>query len=414
MLRFYRENARWLLAGLVLALGSSFGQTFFISLFAAEIKTTFGLTDGGWGSVYTIATLISAAVLIQAGGLADTMPLRRLTALVLALYLAVLLGMILNHSTLMLVALIAGLRFCGQGMMSHLAVVAMGRWFRAHRGRAVAVAGLGTALGEAFLPALVVLMIAWIGWRATWGAAALTLALVFLPLLMWLLASGRQPQGMATRDDSTGLKDHHWARRDVLRHWLFWALMPGLLAPSFVGTSAFFHQVHVSQVKDWDLAVMTLGYPAYAACAVASTMVCGWLADRFGPVQILPVFLLPMGLGIFLIGPWMPFGDSVLAWHLMMALMGVSQGGGTTMSGALWPELYGTRHLGSVKALATATMVFSTAVGPGITGLFIDGGWDFPDQTMVLALWCLAACISFAMIRAKLRRDYPRELRVSG
>ena len=40
MLRFYRENARWLLAGLVLALGSSFGQTFFISLFAGQIKVT--------------------------------------------------------------------------------------------------------------------------------------------------------------------------------------------------------------------------------------------------------------------------------------------------------------------------------------------------------------------------------------
>ncbi|MDH3668060.1 MAG: MFS transporter, partial [Paracoccaceae bacterium] len=111
MLRFYRDNARWLMAGLVLALCSSFGQTFFISLFAGHIKEIYGLTDGGWGSIYTIATLTSAAVLIQAGGLADTMPLKRLTLLVLALYLAVVLGMMVNRSVLILVLLIAGLRF---------------------------------------------------------------------------------------------------------------------------------------------------------------------------------------------------------------------------------------------------------------------------------------------------------------
>ena len=72
MTGFYRENARWLAAGLMLALCSSFGQTFFISLFAGHIKAAYGLTDGSWGGIYTVATLTSAALLIQTGGLADT------------------------------------------------------------------------------------------------------------------------------------------------------------------------------------------------------------------------------------------------------------------------------------------------------------------------------------------------------
>ena len=398
MARFYRDNARWLAAGLILALGSSFGQTFFISLFAGQIKATYGLSDGGWGSLYTAATMISAVVLIQAGGLADTMRLRHLTLLVLSLYLAVIVGMVVNSSLPILVALIAGLRFCGQGMMSHLALTAMGRWFRAHRGRAVAIAGLGFALGEAVLPTVVVLLTGWIGWRATWGVAGGALALVFLPLLWWLLSESRQPKGFAEQDLSAGLDGRHWRRRDVLGHWLFWALMPGLLAPSFIGTSAFFHQVHVSGIKGWDLAVMTLGYPAYAGCAVASTVACGWLADRFGPVRLLPFFLLPMGLGLMLLGP----GQSVGAWHMMMALMGVTQGGAATLSGALWPDLYGTRHLGAVKALATSAMVFSTALGPGITGLLIDAGLNFPQQALGLSLWCFTAALGFVFVRARL------------
>ena len=399
MARFYRDNARWLTAGLMLALCSSFGQTFFISLFAGQIKAAYGLSDGGWGGIYTVATLISAALLIEAGGLADTVPLRRLALIVVGLYVVVAAGMAFNTSIWGLVALIAGLRFCGQGMMGHISVTAMGRWFRAHRGRAVAVAGLGYSLGEAVLPTVAVALIAWIGWRAAWAAVAGVLALGFAPLLMWLLNESRRPQGVAEADLGAGIGGRHWRRREVLGHWLFWALMPGILAPSFIGTSAFFHQVHVSEVKGWSLALMVLGYPAYAAVTVVSSLACGWLVDRVGTVSLLPFYLLPMAAGIVIIAP----GESVGSWYLMMALIGLTQGGSVALLGALWPELYGTRHLGAIKALATSAMVFSTALGPGLTGLLIDAGIAFPDQTWGFALWCLLASGGFVVVRARLR-----------
>ena len=64
---FLRANARWLGAGMTLTLASSFGQTYFISIFADRIMEDYGLTDGQWGLVYTVATLSSAAVLLFAG-----------------------------------------------------------------------------------------------------------------------------------------------------------------------------------------------------------------------------------------------------------------------------------------------------------------------------------------------------------
>jgi sugar phosphate permease len=405
MARFYLDNARWLTAGLMLALCSSFGQTFFISLSAGHIKAAYGLTDGGWGGIYTVATLTSAALLIQAGGLADTVPLTRLTLMVLGLFAVVVAGMALNTSTVVLVALIAGLRFCGQGMLSHISMTAMGRWFHATRGRAVAVAGLGHSLGEALLPVGVVALIAWIGWRATWGVTAVILVLVFAPLLIWLLNESRRPQGVAEVDLGVGMGGRHWWRREVLSHWLFWTLMPGVLAPSFIGTSVFFHQVHISEVKGWDLAVMALGYPAYAAVSVVASMTCGWLVDRIGPVRLLPFYLLPMAVGIMILAPGVFPGEGVGSWHLMMALFGLTQGASIALLGALWPELYGTRNLGAIKALATSAMVFSTALGPGITGLLIDAGYMFPDQTWGFAVWCLLASGVFATVRLRLRTE---------
>ena len=101
-------------------------------------------------------------------------------------------------------------------MVGHIAMTAMGRWFQAHRGRAVALAGLGYSLGEAVLPSVVVALVAWIGWRASWGAVAVVLALVFVPLLMWLLNESRRPKGVAEVDLGAGMGGKHWRRRDIV------------------------------------------------------------------------------------------------------------------------------------------------------------------------------------------------------
>jgi MFS family permease len=401
-LRFLADNARWLGAGLALTFASSFGQTFFVSLFAGEIMAAHGLSDGGWGALYTVATLGSAAVLFQAGALADRVRLERLAPLMLLLYAGGAAAMALllaagGGPVALLVLVVFALRFCGQGMMSHLAITAMGRWFRAHRGKAVAVAGLGFSLGEAVLPAVVVALLAAIGSAASWGLVAGVLALGFAPLLGLLLAEGRAPQGAAGTEDAPGLDGRHWSRTMVLRHWSFWALLPAVLTPPFIGTVVFFHQVHIAGTKGWPLAAMAAGFPVYAALTVAAGLAGGALADRIGPARLLPVYILPFAAGTALIG----WAEAPWVWIVALGLLGLTQGSAQALWGALWPELYGTRHLGGVRAMATTAMVFSTAAGPGITGLLIDAGIDFPAQTGALALWCLAvAAIGLAVTRA--------------
>jgi MFS family permease len=89
----------------------------------------------------------------------------------------------------------------------------------------------------------------------------------------------------------------------------------------------------------------------------------------------------------------------------MMGLMGLTQGAAVALLGALWPDLYGTRHLGGIKALGSSAMVLSSALGPGITGLLIDWGLAFPDQVWGFALWCLLASGIFAAARVRLRME---------
>ena len=152
MVGFLIENRRWLGTGLLLAFASSFGQTWFISLFAGEIRAEYGLSDGQWGALYTVATLSSAALLLSRGSLADTMALSRLAPLVALVFAGAAAAMALGSAVWQLGIAVFLLRFCGQGMFSHIAITAMGRWFVAARGRAVAISGLGYSAAGGWWP----------------------------------------------------------------------------------------------------------------------------------------------------------------------------------------------------------------------------------------------------------------------
>lgn len=385
-LQFLNTNLRWLGVGFLLTFASAFGQTWFISLFAGDIKVAYSLSDGAWGSLYTLATLASAALLFWRGSLADTVPLSKLAPLIALLFAGAALLMATGQSIWLLGVTVFLLRFCGQGMFTHMAMTAMGRWFDATRGRAVAIANLGHPASEIIIPVLVVALIAGFGWRPTWIGVVVILALGVAPILWVSLRRDRTPSSMAPSDSMTGMQHRHWNRSQALRHWLFPALLPVLLTPGFIGTVVFFHQVHIADVKGWTLGQMAPGYSAFATATVASSFVAGWAADRFGAHRLLPWLLVPMGLGVALIGP----ADNVLVWYLALGVIGVTQGTASALWGVLFPAVYGTRHLGAIRSLATTIMVFSTAIGPGLTGVLIDSGVDFPAQTLSMGLWCLA------------------------
>ena len=124
---FIRENAPFLATGALLSFLSSFGQTFFISIFGGEIRAEYGLSNGDWGLIYMIGTGASAAVMVFAGGLADRFRVRQLGITVILLLGLSCVLMALNPIAALLPLVVFTLRFFGQGMTTHVATVAMAR-----------------------------------------------------------------------------------------------------------------------------------------------------------------------------------------------------------------------------------------------------------------------------------------------
>ncbi|MEL6677830.1 MAG: MFS transporter [Pseudomonadota bacterium] len=401
-LAFLRGNARWLGAGALMTLGSTFGQTSFISIYAGEIRETFGLSHGAWGLSYTAGTFVSALLLFSFGGIVDRVRARVIGSLVLAGLALTCVLMSLNPVAWTLPVLVLGLRFFGQGMLTHVPITAAGRWFSATRGRAVSAITLGVSIGEAMLPFIFVSLMALYGWRASWAIAGGVLLLA-IPLLMTLLRQERTPQTLAKEAGGLGLHHRHWSRRDVLGHWLFWVTLPVFMAQPVFVTALFFQQVHLTVLKGWDLADFVGTFPLFTLANVGALFLGGWISDRWGAHRLAPVAYLPLAIALAI----MAVAETVPVAAVAMVALGLSMGFGGALSGAYWAEVYGTRHLGSIRAVATAVMVFASAVGPGVTGVLIDAGVDFRTQLLAMAAFTFAMCGVFFGAMARIRADLP-------
>ncbi|KEP70593.1 MFS transporter [Thioclava dalianensis] len=399
LLVFIRDNARWLSAGFLLTLFSSFGQTFFIGLAGNDLRATFDLSGGEFGALYMAATLASAASLPFLGRTLDLMPGWKVVCFSMPMLALACVAMTLAPNVATLAIALYLLRLFGQGMMTEIAFTEIGRWFVASRGLAMSLVVPGQPAGSAVLPVLVVLIAGWSGtWHVGWWLSAAVIMLVGLPLIATLMRVERVPNATEVKSQ----EDHatrDWTRAEVLRDPVLYMLLVGLLAPPFIGTVIFFHQGYLTELRGYSPLAFAGAFPVMSAATVLFGFVCGWLIDRFGALRLLPFFLGPLMLASLCVALVTP----VWGVYVFMLLLGVSNGFTGTLMGALWPEVYGTKNLGGIRAIIVAAMVLSTAIGPGLTGVLIDMGVPLPQQMLGMAVWCIVASLMLAAASRKVR-----------
>lgn len=385
--QFIRSNPKLAFFSLLAVAASGFGQTFFIAIFGGALREEFQLSNSWYGASYSAATVLSAVVLLGAGTLVDRWPLRKAATLGVLLLAAGCSTLALANSAWMLIPGFFLLRFAGQGFMTHMGMTTAGRYFTANRGRVIALAALGFPIAEALLPTGGSLMIDSNGWRSVWVIAAAVLFTAVLPALIWL--AGDTGNRTTESSDGSDQESSDYTRSQVLRDRGFYCLLPAALMTPFVVTAILFHQTAIADERGWSMAVLAGAFGSYAAGHLLALFFAGGLVDRFGAQRSLPLALCPMIAALALLAlchsTWVPY--------LYLALIGIAQAGTGTAGSALWPERYGSTHLGAIRSVSQASMVFSTAASPLLLGFLLDRGWDVQALGLLLAGLILAASL---------------------
>lgn len=382
---------QWIFGGYLVMVGALPGQTVFIGQFSEAIRTELGLTHGQYGGIFTIATMFSAVAMIWTGALADRINPRRLSIISLAILSVLALLMSLATSVWWLGAVIIGLRLLSMGMLPHIATTLMARWFDRFRGRALSFVQLGYSTGEATLPFLIAISIAAIGWRSVWMIAAAAIAVIIIPLILYMFRNAPTiARPGATGTTAVALKGQQWTRRRVLAEPIFLLLLVGNICMVVFPTTLFFFQATLVAEKGWDLLVYTAMIPLLTATGVITALVGGQLVDQLGAYRLTPFFLVPITVGCLLI--WLGQGPFIVP--VIFVAAGMSAGFAGPVLGALWAELFGTAHLGAIRAIIASSVVFGSGLAPGLVGYLIDAGVPVHQQ----APWFSAICLLLTLI----------------
>ena len=383
MKAFFSFDPKLLFYGFTIIFFASYGQTFFISIFNAEIRNYYQLSDGEFGLVYALSTLASSFILVWFAKLIDRIDLR-IYSLIISCGLALAcFGMfLLIKHIFFLFFIILTLRFFGQGAMAHAGETSLARYFDKDRGKAISVGTFGGMFGVMILPILAVYIMNSFDWHTVWLIASFSILIVFLPILMLSLHKQniRHKKFINIIKDDSGQKN--WKIREIILDKKFYIYLPISIAAPFIGTGLQFHQIFIINQKGWTLDMLAQSFVSFGIFSIIGLILGGPIIDKFDTKKTVIYSLLPLFITIIVL----IFFDNYISIFIYMSLLGFTIGIGTPFIGALWAELYGLENLGSIKGLLHASMVFASALSPVIFGLIIDIGFGILTISIISLL----------------------------
>jgi predicted MFS family arabinose efflux permease len=400
---FKSLNFKVILFGFIFTFFSSFGQSFFLGLFNSSIRDALSITHGQFGSIYASATLLSSFILVWVGKKIDDINILKFASYVVAL-LAISCFLFSKISSLVFLFFsIFLMRLSGQGLMSHTATTTIARFFEKSRGRALSTTWLGLSLAEFILPLLIIFLLTFIDWRNIWIVISI-LVIVVLPLISFLLVKNIKldsREASSTKEVETK-KIKQWKRSEVLKDYRFYIICLSMLAMPSIATGTFVYQSFIVSSKNWGPYIIAQSFMVYSVLSVITLSLSGFLIDKFSSRKLLIYMNIPLLFSTYVLY----YFSTPASSFVFLGLIGISNGLANVLGSATWAEVYGVKYLGSIKALTTALMVFSTAFGTAFFGILIDNSFSIEQIALVSGSYILIAISLLFLIKNKLNPNY--------
>ena len=388
--------------GFIFTFFSSFGQSFFLGLFNSSIRDALSITHGQFGSIYASATLLSSIVLVWIGKKIDDVNILKFASYVIV-FLSISSFIFSKISSVIFLFIgIFLMRLAGQGLSSHTATTTISRYFEKNRGRALSTGWLGLSLAEFIMPVLIVFLLTFIEWRDIWVSISIIVILILPAATFILVKEVKLDTREETKIEENYKEIKQWRRIEVLKDYRFYIICMTMLAMPWIATGSFVYQSFISSSKDWGPYVIAQSFMAYSILSVITLFISGFLIDKFSSRKLLiymniPIFLATMVLYHF---------STPLSSFIFFGLIGVTNGLANVLGSSTWAEIYGVKFIGSIKALTTALMVFSTAFGTALFGLLIDIGCTIEQIAVVSGTYIFSSIILLYLVKNKLNPHY--------
>ena len=403
---FNKLSLKVIIFGFIFTFFSSFGQSFFLGIFNTSIRNELSITHGQFGTIYASATLLSSFLLIWVGKKIDDINIFKFAFFVtLLLSFSSFFFSKISSVTILFIAIFL-MRFSGQGMMSHTATTTISRFFTKSRGKALSTGWFGLSTAEFILPVLVIYLLTVIDWRDIWFYISI-LILLFLPILSFILIKNlnfdSREELSANETKEKNIKN--WNRLEVLKDYRFYIVCMNMLAMPWIATGVFVYQSFILSSKGWGPYIIAQSFMVYSIASVITLFLSGFLIDKFTSRKLLIYMNIPLLLSAVVLF----YFKNPISSFFFLGLIGISNGLANVLGSSTWAEIYGVKHIGSIKALTTALMVFATAFGTALFGILIDMGLTIESISIISGTYIFVSIVLLFVIKGKLNPIYQQK-----
>jgi len=391
-------NKKVIIFGFIFTFFSSFGQSFFLGLFNAPIRNELGITHGQFGNIYATATIFSSLLLIWVGKKIDEYQIIYYSFFVILLLFFSSLFFSFINSIIFLSIGIFLMRFSGQGLMSHTSTTTISRFFEKSRGKDLSTIWFGLSSAEFILPVLITYLFVIYSWRSVWQGIAIII-IIFLPFVVLnTIKKIKLDSREKNLDPKNNFKIKSWKRREVIKDYRFYIVSLNMLAMPWIATGVFVYQSFISDSKMWNIYTIPKAFMVYSLASIITLFFSGFLVDKFTSRKLIPIMNIPLLISMFVLF----YYQQEISAFIFLGLVGISNGLANVLGSSTWAEIYGVKFIGSIKALTTAFMVFSTAFGTAVFGLMIDNGFSIENIAFVSGIYIVISLFLLILIRNKL------------
>ena len=396
--RLIKKYYRYLLFAVIQSFFSTYGQTIIVGQFRSNTVEQFPINDTEFGLIYTIVTLISALLLPIPGSWMDKISLRKYTILaVLGLSLGYMIYGLAQSIVFIMIGLFL-LRFFGQGIFSHISATSTARYFEKTRGKALSIASIGHALGEASIPPLMIWGFSLIYWQNFMILMVLPI-LTTIPLIYFFLIQKKEEFNWPTKDGSQDQKiNKKFTKFTLLQEPFFYGVMPLGIMPGFVLTGLFLYPDAIENMKSVKLNYIGTVFFIFAAAKICASFLIGPIIDKFTAKRLYPYFCIPLIISLVQVH----FLQGELSIILYLAFAGIAVAVSHTIQSAMWSEVYGTKYLGTIRSTVTSVFIFSTSLAPLLFGWLKSTSVDFHHVIMAnIILTLVFSILAFFTVKMK-------------
>ncbi len=264
------------------------------------------------------------------------------------------------------------------------------KWFIKKRGRAIAIAMLGTDIGVIVLVPMLAFLIEHSGWQVAWQVLGIVLAVLVIPASFFFMRRspedhGMLPDGEQQVMDAQGQPTRRaaevtWTLREALSHRTTWILIAATQIASIAINATINHQVAFFTDIGLTLSEASLAFVVNRIAAMVGKTAFGFIVERVPVRYCLMITNLGRVAGfMFLLlgtGTWRVWGFAIVSGLLSNAW--------GSLQNQIWADYYGRTFVGTIRGTLAPFNLFSTVGGTifaafiyDTTGSYVAAFWLF-------------------------------------